>query len=331
MLNDIFAGPILLTGRLKMLRLDTERERKRFLRPPSTGKSPTVSESPKSPQTSDIGEIRVPDIALNNGVRIPQLGFGVFQVPPEETQRVVEDALEAGYRHIDTAAAYRNEAGVGAAIASSGIRREDLFITTKLRNGEQGQALEAFHNSLRALGLEYVDLYLIHWPVPSQGLFVNAWQAMEKIYANNQARAIGISNFLSQHIDTLLAQAEVVPALNQIELHPTYQQRDLAAKCSSLGIAIEAYSPLGQGTDLEAPVVVELAARHGATPAQIVLAWHLAQGTIVIPKSANSARMRENLDATSIPLTQAEMESVTALESGARIGSDPAVAGFSQM
>lgn len=290
-----------------------------------------MSEFPRSPQTREIRESLVPEIALNNGVRVPQLGFGVFQVPPEETQRVVEDALEAGYRHIDTAAAYRNEAGVGAAIASSGLPREELFVTTKLRNGEQGKALEAFHNSLRALGLDYVDLYLIHWPVPSQGLFVNAWQAMEKIYANSQARAIGISNFLSQHVDTLLAQAEVVPALNQIELHPTYQQQELAGKCRSLGIAVEAYSPLGQGADLEAPLVVELAASHGAAPAQIILAWHLAQGTIVIPKSADSARMRENLGATSIQLTQAEMESIAALESGARIGSDPAVAAFTQM
>ncbi|WP_461165297.1 aldo/keto reductase [Arthrobacter sp. R4-81] len=273
----------------------------------------------------------MPDIALNNGVRVPQLGFGVFKVPPEVTQRVVEDALEAGYRHIDTAAAYRNEAGVGAAIAASGVPREELFVTTKLRNGEQGEALAAFHNSLRALGLDYVDLYLIHWPVPSQGLFVSAWQAMEKLYANNQARAIGISNFLSQHIDTLLAHADVVPALNQIELHPTYQQRELAAKCNSLGMATEAYSPLGQGADLEAQVVRELAASHGATPAQIILAWHLAQGTIVIPKSANSARMRENLGATSLQLTPAELESITALEAGARMGSDPAVAAFTQM
>lgn len=290
-----------------------------------------MSEFVNTPQTHETGEILIPDSTLNNGVRVPQLGFGVFQVPPKETQRVVEDALEAGYRHIDTAAAYRNEAGVGAAIAASGVPREELFVTTKLRNGEQGEALAAFHNSLRALGLDYVDLYLIHWPVPSQGLFVSAWQTMEKLYANNQARAIGISNFLSEHVDVLLAQAEVVPALNQIELHPTYQQQDLAAKCSSLGIAIEAYSPLGQGADLEAPVVKELAASHGATPAQIILAWHLAQGTIVIPKSANSTRMRENLAATSIQLTQTEMESMTALEAGARIGSDPAVAAFTQM
>jgi 2,5-diketo-D-gluconate reductase A len=270
-------------------------------------------------------------VTLNNGVRIPQLGFGVFQVPPEETQRIVEDALEAGYRHIDTAAAYRNEAGVGAAIAASGIPREQLFITTKLRNGEQGKALEAFGNSRKGLGLDYVDLYLIHWPVPSQGLFTEAWQDMEKLYANNQVRAIGISNFLSDHVDTLLEVADVVPALNQVEIHPTYQQQELANKCRSLGIAVEAYSPLGQGADLDSEVVNTLAGKYGATPAQVVLAWHLARGTIVIPKSANSARMRENLGATTVPLSAAEIQSISALEAGARLGSDPAVAAFSQL
>lgn len=294
---------------------------------PPTGKSPPV---PEVPETLPAGA-PAPELTLNNGVRIPQLGFGVFQVPPEETQRVVEDALEAGYRHIDTAAAYRNEAGVGAALAASGIPREQLFITTKLRNGEQGQALEAFHNSLTALGLDFVDLYLIHWPVPSQGLFVNAWQSMEKLYANSQARAIGISNFLSQHVDTLLAHADVVPALNQIEIHPTYQQRELAEKCRALGIAIEAYSPLGQGADLGSEAVAALAGKHNATPAQIVLAWHLATGNVVIPKSADSRRMRENLGATAVQLSTAEVESISALECGGRLGSDPAAAAFSQM
>lgn len=273
----------------------------------------------------------IPVVTLNNGVRIPQLGFGVFQVPPEETQRVVEDALEAGYRHIDTAAAYRNEAGVGAAIAASGIPREQLFITTKLRNGEQGQPLEAFQSSRKALGLDYVDLYLIHWPVPSQGLFTEAWKAMEKLYVNNQVRAIGVSNFLPEHLDTLLEAAEIVPALNQIEIHPTFQQQELAGKCRSLGIAVEAYSPLGQGADLDSEVVTTLAAKYGATPAQIVLAWHLALGIIAIPKSANELRMRENLGATAVPLSAAEMQSISALEAGARLGSDPAVAAFSQM
>jgi diketogulonate reductase-like aldo/keto reductase len=280
---------------------------------------------------SQIREAKIPTVTLNNGVKIPQLGFGVFQVPPEDTQRIVEDALEAGYRHIDTAAAYRNETGVGAAIAASGIPREEIFITTKLRNGEQGMAYEAFQNSRKALGIDYVDLYLIHWPVPSQGLFTEAWSDMEKLYAGSEIRAIGVSNFLSDHLDTLLQGSDVVPAVNQIEIHPTFQQRDLAAKSRSLGIAVEAYSPLGQGADLAAAAVKSLAARHGATPAQIVLAWHLAQGTIAIPKSANIARMRENLGAAAFPLTTAEIAEIEALESGARAGADPAVAAHSQL
>jgi diketogulonate reductase-like aldo/keto reductase len=275
--------------------------------------------------------LEIPQIVLNNGVPVPQLGFGVFQVPPEETQRIVEDALEAGYRHIDTAAAYRNEAGVGAAIAASGIPREELFITTKLRNGDQAHALEAFENSRKALGLDFVDLYLIHWPVPSQGLYTEAWKALEEIHASGQSRAIGVSNFLDEHLDAVLADADVVPAVNQFELHPTFQQAPLAAKSRSHGIAVEAYSPLGQGADLDAPAVTGLARDHGATPAQIVLAWHLAAGNIVIPKSADSARMRENLAAAAIRLTAAEVESINALEAGSRIGADPAVAAFSQL
>ncbi|MBT2550603.1 aldo/keto reductase [Arthrobacter sp. ISL-65] len=273
----------------------------------------------------------VPNVTLNNGVKVPQLGFGVFQVPPEETQRIVEDALEAGYRHIDTAAAYRNEAAVGAAIAASGIPREDIFLTTKLRNGEQGVAQEAFQNSCRELGVDYVDLYLIHWPVPSRNLFAEAWKAMEKLHASGQIRAIGVSNFLADHLEALLQSADVVPAVNQFELHPTFQQSELAAKSRSLGIAVEAYSPLGQGADLDAGAVTSIAGKYGVTPAQVVLAWHLAQGTIVIPKSANSGRMRDNLAAAGFVLTPEEMAGITALEAGARIGSDPAVAAHSQM
>jgi diketogulonate reductase-like aldo/keto reductase len=273
----------------------------------------------------------VPNVTLNNGVRVPQLGFGVFQVPPEETQRIVEDALEAGYRHIDTAAAYRNEAAVGAAIAATGIPREDVFLTTKLRNGEQGTARDAFRNSRRELGVDYVDLYLIHWPVPSRNLFTEAWKAMEALHANGEIRAIGVSNFLAGHLDTLLQSAEVVPAVNQFELHPTFQQTELAAKSRSLGIAVEAYSPLGQGADLNAEPVTAAAEKHGVSPAQVVLAWHLAQGTIVIPKSANSGRMRDNLAAAGVVLAPAEMSAISALEAGARIGSDPAVAAHSQM
>ncbi|MCX2749169.1 aldo/keto reductase [Arthrobacter sp. MI7-26] len=273
----------------------------------------------------------VPGLVLNNSVTIPQLGFGVFQVPPAETQKAVEDALEAGYRHIDTAAAYRNESGVGAAIKASGISREELFITTKLRNGEQGRAASAFNHSRRELGLDVIDLYLIHWPVPSQGLFVDAWKALEKIHADGGARAIGVSNFLPDHLDTLLATADVVPAVNQIELHPTFQQRELAAKSRSHGIAVEAYSPLGQGADLGSATVTDLAEKHRATPAQIVLAWHLGTGNIVIPKSVHPERIRQNLAAASLQLTPEELAAISALDAGARLGADPAVASFSQM
>src|SRR5450759_4131590 len=243
-----------------------------------------------------VGMRIVPNLTLNNGVTIPQLGFGVFQVPEGQTQRVVEDALGAGYRHIDTAAAYGNEAGVGAAIAASGVAREEIFITTKLRNGEHGTAAEAFEASRRALGVDVIDLYLIHWPVPSKGLFVDAWLALEKIYAAEGARAIGVSNFLQEHLDTLLAETTVVPAVNQIELHPTFQQAALATKCRALGIAVEAYSPLGQGADLNAAAVIALAQKRGATPAQIVLGWHLGIGNIVIPKTTNLHRMSEDAD-----------------------------------
>ena len=279
---------------------------------------------------SQTNETGVRQFGLNNGVTIPQVGFGVFQVPAEETQRIVEEALEAGYRHIDTAAAYGNEAGVGAAIAASGIPREELFITTKLRNGEQGSVAEAFENSRKALGLDVVDLYLIHWPVPSQGLFTEAWRAMEALYVEGQIRAIGVSNFLEDHLDTLLAMAGVVPAVNQIELHPTFQQSALALKSRSHGIAVEAYSPLGQGADLNAKAVTALAEEKGATPAQIILAWHLAAGTIVIPKSSTPERMRENLAAASLSLGAADLEAIGALETGSRVGGDPAVAAHSQ-
>ncbi len=275
--------------------------------------------------------VTVPNLTLNNGVTIPQLGFGVFQVPPRETQRVVEDALEAGYRHFDTAAAYGNEAGVGAAIASCGIPREDIFITTKLRNGEHGTAADAFEASRESLGVDVIDLYLIHWPVPSQGLFVEAWEALEKIQATGGARAIGVSNFLQEHLDTLIAETTVVPAVNQFELHPSFQQTALSAKSRAHGIAVEAYSPLGQGADLEATAVTALSQRRGATPAQIVLGWHLGVGNIVIPKSADAQRMRENLAAAETTLSQDELDAVTALDSDVRLGADPAEAAFTQM
>ncbi|WAP53057.1 aldo/keto reductase [Arthrobacter sp. ATA002] len=272
----------------------------------------------------------VPGLTLNNGVRIPQLGYGVFQIPGEKTQEAVEAALEAGYRHIDTAAAYRNEAGVGSAIAASGIPREDLFITTKLRNGDQARARDAFEESRDALGLERVDLYLIHWPVPSQGLFLQAWNDLEQIYSDGLARAIGVSNFLPDHLQELTRAADVAPAVNQIELHPTFQQRALADATRRHGMAVEAYSPLGQGEDLSNNAVVEISLRHQATPAQVVLAWQLASGNIVIPKSATPQRMRENLASVSVELTARDMEQINELDAGRRIGADPATASFSQ-
>jgi 2,5-diketo-D-gluconate reductase A len=280
---------------------------------------------------TQINETTIPSITLNNGIKIPQLGFGVFQVPPEDTQRIVEEALEAGYRHIDTAAAYRNEAGVGAAIAASGVPREEIFITTKLRNGEQGLVYEAFQNSQKALGLDYLDLYLIHWPVPSQGLYTQAWRHMERLYADGLTRAIGVSNFLEPHLEELLAASDVIPAVNQIELHPTFQQHGVSAASRSRGIAVEAYSPLGQGDDLRHALVRSLATNHAATPAQIVLAWHLSRGTIVIPKSSTPARMAENFGSAAITLTHTEQAEITTLEEGARIGADPATAAFTQM
>lgn len=274
-----------------------------------------------------------PYVTLNNGVRIPQIGFGVFQVPPGTTQSVVERALEAGYRHIDTAAAYNNEAGVGAAVRASGLPRDQVFITTKLRNGEQGygSALKAYDDSLARLGLDYADLYLIHWPNPAADKFVDSWRALERIYHEGRVRAIGVSNFLPEHLDRVLAEGTVVPAVNQIELHPTYQQRELASYCQRSSIAVEAYSPLGRGQDLDNPVVSALADKHGVSPAQVVLRWHLQRGHIVIPKSISPDRIRSNIDLAGFNLTPEEMASITALEAGNRTGNDPRTFSLSQI
>jgi diketogulonate reductase-like aldo/keto reductase len=272
-------------------------------------------------------------ITLNNGVRMPQIGFGVFQVPPDDTQRAVEQALEIGYRHIDTAAAYNNEAGVGAAVRASGLPREDLFVTTKLRNGEHGyeSALRAYDETLARLGLEYADLYLVHWPNPAADLYVDSWRALERIYIDGRVRAIGVSNFLAEHLDRLAKEGEVVPAVNQIELHPTYQQRELTELCRERSIAVEAYSPLGQGGDLDDPALVSIAAAHRATPAQVVLRWHLQLGHVVIPKSVTPERIRANFDLGGFELSAAELASITALECGNRLGNDPRTFAISQI
>jgi 2,5-diketo-D-gluconate reductase A len=272
-------------------------------------------------------------ITLNNGVRIPQCGFGVFQVPPSDTQAAVEQAIEIGYRHIDTAAAYNNEAGVGAAVRASGLPREELFVTTKLRNGEHGyeSALRAYDETLERLGLDYVDLYLLHWPNPAADRYVDSWRALERIYTDARVRAVGVSNFLAEHLDRLAKESELVPAVNQIELHPTYQQHDLTELCRERSIAVEAYSPLGQGGDLDHPVLASIADDHHVSPAQVVLRWHLHLGHIVIPKSVNPERIRANFELGGFELTDAEIASVAALENGNRLGNDPRTFAISQI
>ncbi|MGP4032055.1 aldo/keto reductase [Pseudarthrobacter sp. 1C304] len=284
-----------------------------------------------------------PRLSLNNGVLIDQLGFGLYKVPPEDAAGLVATALEAGYRHFDTAAMYGNETGVGRGVgtlsgASSrdGVRggsgesfpplsREDLFVTTKLWNDSQGYdaTLRAFDISMANLGLEYVDLYLIHWPCPQRGLYAESYRAMETLYREGRARAIGVSNFQPAHLDRLLQTAEVVPAVNQIELHPWLQQEELRALHRTLGITTEAWSPLGRGQVLQDPVVLDLAAAHGVTAAQIILRWHVQLGHVAIPKASSHDRIRENLDVFGFSLDDAAMAALAGLERGVRTGSHP--------
>jgi 2,5-diketo-D-gluconate reductase A len=269
----------------------------------------------------------VPTLTLNDGHDIPQLGFGVFKVDPDETERIVADALEAGYRHIDTAAIYGNEAGVGRAIAASGIPRDELFITTKLWNSDQGtqSAFDAIDLSLEKLGLDRVNLYLIHWPTPERDLYAESWQALLKIRDDGKTDSIGVSNFMLPHLDRIVAETGVVPAVNQIELHPTFQQRDLRAWGAEHGMAIEAWGPLGQGKyDLFGmPAIAETAAALGVTPAQVVIRWHLQSGIIVFPKSNSSDRMRANFDVFGFELSAEQMAAIDALDAGNRVGGHP--------
>jgi len=272
-----------------------------------------------------VANANTPLLTLNNGTTIPQLGFGVFQVDPAETTRIVTDALEVGYRHLDTAAIYRNEEGVGQAIASSGIPRDELFVTTKLWNDRQTDAEAAFDESLGKLGLDYVDLYLIHWPTPQKDTFVQAWKSLEKIYASGRAKAIGVSNFLVPHLEKLLANTEVVPAVNQIELHPAHQQPEVTAFSREHGIEIEAWGPLGQGKYplFELPEVTGAAEAHGKTPAQVVIRWHLQTGNIVFPKSNRRERMAENFDVFDFELTADEVAAISSLEREGRVSAHP--------
>jgi 2,5-diketo-D-gluconate reductase A len=274
----------------------------------------------------------VPTITLNDGHDIPQLGFGVFRVEPGETERIVSDALEVGYRHIDTAAIYGNEAGVGAAIEKSGIDRDELFITTKLWNSDQGtqSAIDAMDLSLEKLGLDYVDLYLIHWPRPDLDRYLESWLTLEQLQAEGKTRSIGVSNFHRDHLEKVLAGGSVVPAVDQLELHPGFAQRELRAFGADHGIHIEAWGPLGQGKyDLfgEKPVA-DAAAAHGATPAQVVIRWHLQNGIIVFPKSNSRERMAENFDVFGFELSADEVAAIDALDRGQRVGSNPDTATF---
>jgi 2,5-diketo-D-gluconate reductase A len=265
-------------------------------------------------------------VTLNNGLTMPQLGFGVWQIPDDEARAAVATALETGYRSIDTAKLYDNERGTGRALAESGIAREELFVTTKLWNDAHGydSALKAFDASLERLGLDYVDLYLIHWPVPSRGAYVETWKALERIHSEGRARSIGVSNFTEATLDRLVAESEVVPVLNQIELHPHFSQRAMRAANARHGLLTEAWSPLGQGKGLlEDPELVALGDKHGKSAAQVVLRWHIQLGNVVIPKSATPSRIRENFDVFDFELSAEDMDRIGALDRGVRIGPDP--------
>ena len=267
----------------------------------------------------------VPVVTLHDGVEMPQLGFGVFQIPPEETQEKVEEALATGYRHVDTAAPYRNEAGVGAAIAAGGVRRDDVFVTTKLWNSEQGydSTLRAFEKSIERLGTGHVDLYLIHWPLPSRDLFLDTWRAFERIKEEGGARSIGVSNFRVEDLERLEQEAEQRPTVNQIELHPRLQQAELRAWHADHDVATEAWSPLAQGDLLEDGTIETVAAHHERTPAQVILRWHLQIGNVVIPKSVTPERIRENFELFDFALSEDDMAAIERLDSGERVGPDP--------
>ncbi|WTF11544.1 aldo/keto reductase [Streptomyces sp. NBC_01613] len=257
---------------------------------------------------------------------MPQLGFGVWQVPDDEAERAVATALEAGYRSIDTAAIYGNEEGTGKAIATAGIPRKDIFVTTKLWNGDQGydSTLRAFDTSLDKLGLEYVDLYLIHWPTPERDKYVDSYKAFEKLHADGRIRAIGVSNFEPEHLERLIGETSVIPAVDQIELHPHLQQHAAREYHAEQGIATEAWSPLGSGKGLlEVPAIVAIAQKHGRTPAQVVLRWHLQLGNVVIPKSVTPSRIKENIEVFDFSLDTEDLAAISALNEDRRLGPDP--------
>jgi 2,5-diketo-D-gluconate reductase A len=268
---------------------------------------------------------KVPTVTLSDNEQIPQLGFGVFQVPPDGTAEAVTRALMAGYRHIDTAAAYRNEGAVGQAVHAAGLERDEVYITTKCFNDSHGfePAKRALRASLDRLEMDYVDLYLIHWPVPSQDKYVETWRAFIELRQEGLVRSIGVSNFQPAHLERIIQQTGVTPTVNQVELHPRFQQPGLRREHADLGIVTEAWSPLAQGGVLDDPLITEIAKAHERTPAQVVIRWHLQLGNVVIPKSVTPQRIEENFDVFDFNLSAAEMESIEALDAGERTGPDP--------
>ena len=276
-----------------------------------------------------------PVLTFNDGNTIPQLGYGVWQVEDDVAEKVVVQAFEAGFRHIDTAKIYGNEAGVGRAIERSGLSAADIFITTKLWNADQGyeSTLKAFEESMERLGLETLDLYLIHWMQPKQDKYVDTWKALIELQKQGRVKTIGVSNFTKEGLQRLIDETGVVPAINQVELHPFFNQSELREFNASKGILTQAWSPLGQGGELlESPVIAQIAAKHGATPAQVVIAWHLAIGNVVIPKSVTESRIRENYAALEVSLDETDVQAINGLDKSAegagRIGPDPAVSDF---
>jgi 2,5-diketo-D-gluconate reductase A len=268
---------------------------------------------------------RVPTVTLSDGEQIPQLGFGTFQVPPAETADVATRALLAGYRHIDTAAGYDNEAGVGQAVHAAGLARDDVYITTKCANDDHGfePAKRALHASLKRLEMDHVDLYLIHWPVPSADRYVETWQALVELQRDGLTRSIGVSNFQPTHLERIIAETGVAPVINQVELHPYFQQVGLRREHADLGIVTEAWSPLAQGKVLDDPALIAIAEAHSVTTGQVTIRWHLQLGNVVIPKSVTQERIEQNLDVFGFTLSAAEMGAITELDAGDRTGPDP--------
>ncbi|MBY8857718.1 aldo/keto reductase [Nocardia sp. CA2R105] len=268
----------------------------------------------------------VPSIVLNDGSVIPRLGFGVFQVPPGDAAAAVTSALEVGYRSIDTAAVYANEAGVGDAVRKSGLDRDEVYLTSKLWNSEQGydSTLRAFDATMAELDMDYLDLYLIHWPVPAADRYVDTFRAMQEIKSQGRVGSIGVSNFTREHLERLIGETGETPVLNQVELHPSLAQPELRAFHAEHGIATEAWAPLGQGSELKDPTIGSIAAEVGRSPAQVIIRWHLQLGNVVIPKSVTPSRIEENFDVFSFELSFEQMQLISALDTGSRLGPDPA-------